>query len=103
MKEFLSGAIRRVSSGSPIVFIDQLPGEHSLTGVFDTGGNHIQERTLPDGSVFNVIKHFFSDDQIAAQFSGFSGDLSIQRIPECRRIIVIFIPTKSGHVVIPNP
>jgi ubiquinone/menaquinone biosynthesis C-methylase UbiE len=103
MKEFLSGAIRRVSSGSPIVLIDQLPGEYSLTGVFDTGGNHIQEQTLPDGSVFKVIKHFFSDDQIAAQFSGFSGDLSIQRIPECRRIIVIFIPTKSGQVVIPNP
>jgi ubiquinone/menaquinone biosynthesis C-methylase UbiE len=93
MEEFLTGALRRVRSGSPLMFIDQLPGEHSRTGVFDADGNHIQERVLPDGSAFRVIKHFFSDDQIAAQFSGFAGDLSIQRIPECRRLIVTFSPT----------
>jgi hypothetical protein len=98
MGEFLSGALRRVRSGSPLMFIDQLPGEHSRTGVFDADGNHIQERVLPDGSAFRVIKHFFSDDQIAAQFSGFAGDLSIQRFPECRRLIVTFMPTKSEVV-----
>ena len=95
MEEFLSGALRRGRPGSPLMFIDQLPGEHSRTGVFDADGNHIQERVLPDGSTFRVIKHFFSDDQIATQFSGFAGDLSIQRFPECRRIIIIFIPTES--------
>ncbi len=92
MHEFLSGALRRVRSGSPLMFIDQLPKEHSRTGVFDDEGNHIQERVLPDGAVFRVIKHFFSDDQLATHFSRFSGDLSIQRFPECRRIIVTFIP-----------
>jgi ubiquinone/menaquinone biosynthesis C-methylase UbiE len=98
MEEFLSGALRRVRSGSPLMFIDQLPGEHSRTGVFDADGNHIQERVLPDGSAFRVIKHFFSDDQIEAQFSGFAGDLSIQRFPECRRLIVTFMPTMSEVV-----
>lgn len=92
MADFLSGAVSRVGSGSPLMFIDQLPGEHSRSGVFDAEGNHIQERVLPDGSAFRVIKHFFSDGQIAAQFSGVSGDLSIQRFPECRRLIVTFIP-----------
>jgi SAM-dependent methyltransferase len=92
MEGFLSGAIPRVGSGSPLVFIDQLPKEHSLTGVFDEEGNHIQERTLPDGSTFRVIKHYFSDDEIAGLFSGFAGDLSIQRFPECRRLIVTFTP-----------
>ncbi|MEN3940714.1 class I SAM-dependent methyltransferase [Prosthecobacter sp. SYSU 5D2] len=91
--EFLSGAIGRVGFGSPIVFVDQLPGEHSLTREFDTEGNHIQKRTLPDGSMFRVIKHFFSDDQITDLFSGFVGYLSIRRFPECRRLIVTFIPT----------
>ena len=93
MKEFLSGALRRVRAGSPLMFIDQLPGEHSRTGVFDADGNHIQERTLPDGSTYKVIKHFLSDDHIATLFSVFAGDLSIQRFPECRRIIITFIPT----------
>jgi SAM-dependent methyltransferase len=102
MEEFLSGAIHRVSSGSPLMFIDQLPGEHSRTGVFDTDGNHIQERTLPDGSAFRVIKHFFSDDQIVTLFSSFAGDLSIQRFPECRRLIVTFIPTKCDQAVDPS-
>ena len=102
MGEFLSGALRRVRAGSPLMFIDQLPGEHSRTGVFDADGNHIQERALPDGSSFRVIKHFFSDDQIATQFSAFAGDLSIQRIPECRRLIVTFIPTKSEQDVTLN-
>ncbi len=95
IESFLSGALVRVRSGSPLMFIDQLPGEHSVSGVFDTDGNHIQERTLPDGSTFRVIKHFFRDDQIAALFSTFDGDLSIQRFPECRRLIVTFIPTIS--------
>ena len=95
MEEFLSGALRRVRSGSPLMFIDQLPREHSMTGLFDPDGNHIQERTLPDGSAFRVIKHFFSDDQITDLFSGFAGDLSIQRFAGCRRIIVSFTPTKS--------
>jgi ubiquinone/menaquinone biosynthesis C-methylase UbiE len=92
MEGFLSGAIRRVRAGSPIMFIDQLPKEHSITGVFDAEGNHIQERSLPDGSVFRVIKHYFSDDEIANLFAGFAGDLSIQRYPECRRQIVTFTP-----------
>ena len=95
LEAFLSGALGRVRSGSPLMFIDQLPGEHSRTEVYDSDGNHIQERALPDGTTFRVIKHFFRDDQIADLFSGFNGDLSIQRFPECRRLIVIFIPTKS--------
>jgi|APTNR8051073442_1049403.scaffolds.fasta_scaffold03514_5 SAM-dependent methyltransferase len=102
MVEFLSGALRRVRSGSPLMFVDQLPGAHSRSGVFDADGNHIQERVLPDGSAFRVIKHFFSDDQIATQFSGFSGDLSIQRFPECRRLIVTFISAKCDQDVTPN-
>ena len=96
MEEFLSDALRRVRPGSPLMFIDQLPGEHSLSGVFDAEGNHIQERVLPDGSAFRVIKHFFTDDQLATLVSGFSGELRIQRFPECRRIIVTFVSTKNN-------
>jgi ubiquinone/menaquinone biosynthesis C-methylase UbiE len=94
MEVFLSGAIRRVSAGSLLMFIDQLPGEHSINGSFDTEGNFIQERILPDGSAFRVIKHFFSDEQIGARFSGFAGELRIQRFPECRRLIVSFMPIR---------
>jgi ubiquinone/menaquinone biosynthesis C-methylase UbiE len=96
MEGFLAGAIRRVRSGSPIVFIDQLPGEHSVTGVFDDEGNPIQERRLSDGSSFRVIKHFLSDAEIEALFSGLAGELSIRRFPECRRVMVMFV-TREGE------
>jgi hypothetical protein len=43
-----------------------------------------------------VIKHFFTDDQLATLVSGFSGELRIQRFPECRRIIVTFVSTKTN-------
>jgi hypothetical protein len=49
-----------------------------------------------------VIKHFFSDDEIAGLFSGFAGDLSIKRFPECRRLVVTFIPTMSEQGVPAN-
>jgi ubiquinone/menaquinone biosynthesis C-methylase UbiE len=96
MEGFLAGAVRRVRSGSPIVFVDQLAGAHSVTGVFDDEGNPIQERRLSDGSTFRVIKHFLSDAQIEALFSGFAGDLSIQRFSECRRVMVMFV-TREGE------
>ena len=95
MRDFLSGAIHRVRSGSPLMFIDQLPREHSRTGMFDAEGNPIQVRTLADGAAFRVIKHFFSDAQIEDLFSGFAGELHIQRFPECRRLIVTFTTATS--------
>jgi hypothetical protein len=67
-----------------------------VTGVFDDEGNPIQERRLSDGSSFRVIKHFLSDAQIEALFSGLAGELSIQRFPECRRVMVMFV-TREGE------
>jgi len=90
MAAFMQGVIARVPSGSPIVFVDQLAGPHSLTGVFDAEGNHIQERSLADGSTYRVIKHFFTDAQIADLFSDFSGELVVRRFPDARRVLVKF-------------
>ncbi len=92
MDSFLQAAVARVPAGSPIVFIDQLPGAHSLTSNKDELGNHIQTRELPDGRIFSVIKHFFSDGELEALFSRISGNLRIERFPECRRIMVTFMP-----------
>ena len=97
MNEFLSGLVSRLKEGASIVFVDQLAGSHSVTGVFDDEGNHIQERTLEDGSVFRVIKHFFSDEELENLFSRLPGSLSIQKFSESRRVIVEFQPRKSAQ------
>lgn len=85
---FLSGIINRLPAGSPVVFIDQLAGAHSWSGVFDGEGNHIQERTLEGGQTFRVIKHFWTDEEISQIFSPFASELAVTRFPECRRILV---------------
>lgn len=90
MNDFVSQVVARVPAGSPIVFIDQTPGTESLTNTFDQNGNHIQSRSIADGTSFRVIKHFFTDEQLAETFSPFNGDLSITRFPECRRLLVRF-------------
>jgi ubiquinone/menaquinone biosynthesis C-methylase UbiE len=58
---FLDGLHGRLAPGARVAFCDQTPGPSSITGVYDVGGNHLQERALPDGSRYRVIKHFFTD------------------------------------------
>lgn len=88
IEEFLSGVIRRIPDGSPLVFIDQTPASGSWTGEIDDEGNHIQKRVLASGESFRVIKHFFSDEEILMYLSRHTSDLTIKRFPECRRILV---------------
>jgi ubiquinone/menaquinone biosynthesis C-methylase UbiE len=86
--DFLSGVLRRLPAGSPLVLIDQTPISGSRTGETDDEGNHIQERVLASGEKFRVIKHFFSDEEIHGYLEPHAQVFSIQRFPECRRILV---------------
>lgn len=85
---FLTGITQRVPKGSTLVFVDQLPGSHSLSGHYDDEGNHIQERCLGSGDRFRVVKHFFSDEELHAWLDPHTSSLAIGRFPECRRILV---------------
>jgi len=73
-----------------VMFTDQLPGPESLTGAYDEEGNHLQERTLPDGSRYRVIKHFWSDDEIRTLFAPHAESIEISRFPGCRRIVLTY-------------
>ena len=86
--EFLRSIHRKLVRHSTVVFCDQLPGSHSLTGVRDTEGNHLQERTLPDGSRYRVIKHYLTDDEYRSLLSSYSNSIEIRRFDECRRVVV---------------
>ncbi len=90
MPEFLRGLHHCLNEGARVVFCDQLPREHSLTGIYDQEGNHLQERVLPDGSRYQVIKHFMSDEEIRFIFSQFAEELEILRFPECQRLVVTY-------------
>jgi ubiquinone/menaquinone biosynthesis C-methylase UbiE len=87
---FLDGLHRRLTSGARIVFCDQTPWPASVTSLRDAEGNHLQERTLDDGSRYRVIKHFFSDHELRATFAPYTRQLDIRRLAEQRRILVSY-------------
>jgi SAM-dependent methyltransferase len=87
---FLDGLHQRLMPSARVVFCDQLPGAESLTGVHDAEGNHLQERMLADGSSYRVIKHFWSDAELHEIFDRHTNALTIERYPECRRIVVAY-------------
>ena len=91
VQAFLDGLHQHLMPGARVVFCDQLPGAESLTGMRDVEGNHLQERTLPDGSRYRVIKHFLSDAELHEIFDRHTDQLEIERYPECRRIVVSYL------------
>lgn len=89
--EFLRGLHGRLQASSIVVLCDQLPGTESLSGMYDSEGNHIQTRELPDGSRCRVIKHFLSDQELMDLFCYYSDHVEIVSYPECRRNVVSYV------------
>jgi ubiquinone/menaquinone biosynthesis C-methylase UbiE len=87
---FLRNLHETLEDKAQIAFCDQLPRDNSITGDYDEEGNHLQERVLPDGTRFKVIKHFLSDEDINAIFSPYSDKVEVSRFRECRRIVVSY-------------
>jgi len=90
MATFLDGMHGTLVQGSRVVFVDQSPGGHSIQG-FDDEGNHVQTRSLPDGSTYRVIKHFLSDIEIGSILGDYArGPIEVSRHPELRRVVVSY-------------
>jgi ubiquinone/menaquinone biosynthesis C-methylase UbiE len=85
--DFLVGLHSALRPGARVLFCDQLPGPESMTGVYDGDGNHLQERTLPDGSRYRVIKHFPTHEEFLTLFSPYASDIVVESFPECRRVV----------------
>jgi GrpB-like predicted nucleotidyltransferase (UPF0157 family)/2-polyprenyl-3-methyl-5-hydroxy-6-metoxy-1,4-benzoquinol methylase len=90
VETFLDGLHSRLAPGARVVFCDQTPKATSVTGVHDVEGNHLQERLLPDGSRYRVIKHFFSDSELRERLAGRADEITIRRFGAQRRVIVAY-------------
>lgn len=68
--------------------------------MFNSGaeGNHLQERELPDGSRYRVIKHFFADRDYQQILAPGGTQISIQRFPEQRRVVASYTVLPSVFV-----
>jgi len=87
---FLDGLHRKLEPGARVAFCDQTPRSSSITGLHDAEGNHLQERDLPDGSRYRVIKHFFSDAELRDILARYADDIIIRRFGEQRRVVVAY-------------
>lgn len=90
IQAFLDGLHRKLVAGARVAFCDQTPWPSSITNLRDDEGNHLQERALPDGSRYRVIKHFFSDAALRSLFARYTSRLDIRRFPDQRRVIVSY-------------
>jgi SAM-dependent methyltransferase len=85
--EFVARLNETLRAGARVLFCDQLPGPESMTGSYDDDGNHLQERTLRDGTRYRVIKHFPTYEEFLTLFSPYASDIVVERFPDCRRIV----------------
>ena len=90
LHEFLRGLHSCLQDRARVAFCDQHPRDTSVTGNFDSDGNNIQERILPNGFRFRVIKHYFTDEEYLQILSPYSDDVRVQRFPELRRVIASY-------------
>lgn len=87
---FLRGVHSKLATDAIVVLCDQAAGPNSLSGLRDAEGNHLQERTLPDGSRYRIIKHFLTDGEYRSILSPYSASIEIRRFAESRRIVVSY-------------
>jgi SAM-dependent methyltransferase len=92
---FLRSLHASLRAGARVVFCDQLPSPDSESGLYDTEGNHLQERTLPDGARYRVIKHFPSEQETRVRFAPYCERVDIESFPECRRVVVGYTLLRS--------
>jgi demethylmenaquinone methyltransferase/2-methoxy-6-polyprenyl-1,4-benzoquinol methylase len=71
---FLRGLHTRLEPGSIVTFIDNqyVPGNSTPISRQDTEGNTYQQRCLEDGTVFEILKNFPSDEELRALLSPLS-------------------------------
>lgn len=84
---FLNSLHTSLRPSARVVFCDQLSWPESQTGLHDAEGNHLQERTLPDGSRYRVIKHFWPADELRALFGPYAERVDVETYTECRRVV----------------
>jgi SAM-dependent methyltransferase len=71
---FLSTLHSRLASGALVLFVDQLPYD-ARTRRTDSLGNTLEQRVLPDGRAFEVVKNFPSEGEIRSALAGIADDV----------------------------
>jgi len=88
MQDYLTGLHNKLEPEAVVMFCTQSSTPETWTGQFDEEGNHMQIRTLPDGSKFPIIKNFPDEEEIRSTFKPFAKDLTIKRFDGLTRYVI---------------
>ncbi len=81
LRELLSVLHKKLTPGALVVFADQLLYEWADRRR-DQEGNLLEHRTLRDGSRWEIVKNFPTEQEIAEQLAGLAAPFSYREYPE---------------------
>ena len=89
---FLRSILTRLEKGSMAVFLDMSTNDYfeQERCFFDSDGNRVSERVLPDGSKYKVVKNFPTEDELRGILAPFAGDISYFEFTALQRWLVAF-------------
>jgi protein-L-isoaspartate O-methyltransferase len=78
---FLNALHSRLLPGAFVLFVDQLPyGGHVRRT--DENGNTVEQRSLPDGRVFEIVKNFPTEESIRNALAGIADNIQYVERPD---------------------
>jgi SAM-dependent methyltransferase len=78
---FLTALHSKLQSGAQVLFVDQLPYAGHIRRK-DAAGNTIEDRLLPDGRSFEIVKNFPSEEDVRNVLTGIADNLKYTEQPE---------------------
>ena len=81
LSAFLKALHSKLESGALVLFVDQLPYTGHLRRR-DAEGNTIEQRLLPDGRSFEIVKNFPSEEDVRNALTGIAGNVEYTERPE---------------------
>jgi protein-L-isoaspartate O-methyltransferase len=81
IRSFLSVLHSRLALGALVLFVDQLPyNEHVRRQ--DPDGNTLEQRSLPDGRSFEIVKNFPTEEEVTNALAGIADNVKYIERPD---------------------
>lgn len=81
IQSVLAALHSKVIPDALVLFVDQLPYE-SQSRRSDPEGNLLEERTLPDGQTFEIVKNFPTEQELRGYLAGMANSIVYTEYPE---------------------
>jgi len=78
---FLTALHSKLIPGAVVLFVDQLPYEGHVRRQ-DASGNTLEQRALPDGSSFEIVKNFPTEDDVCNALEGIADNVKYIERPD---------------------